>query len=47
MKASIKRMSRPSRQLSIAVGESLTMHFWQRARAVLNQKFPNRSVQGA
>lgn len=46
MKASVKRMKRPSRQFSIAVGESLTMHFWQRARAVLNAKFNNRSVSG-
>lgn len=46
MKASVKRMSRPSRQFSIAVGEALVSVFWQQARATLNNKFPNRSLSG-
>lgn len=46
MKASVKRMSRPSRQFTIAVGEALFSTFWGQRLAILNGKFPNHSLSG-
>jgi len=47
MKKSVKRMSRPSRQLSIAVGESLVRAFWGTRLVLLADKFPARNQVNA
>lgn len=42
-KNSVKRMSRPSRQLAISVGESLIRSFWETRLVLLADKFPARN----
>lgn len=46
IKKSVKRMSRPSKQLSIAVGESLVRRFWAIRLVLLADKFPARNQVG-
>lgn len=46
MKKSVKRMSRPSKQLSIAVGESLLRAFYGTRLVLLADKFPSRNQVG-
>lgn len=43
MKASVKRMSRPSKQLSIAVGQSMLHRFYSTRLVLIQDKFPART----